>query len=50
MEKKENSPVDSVNRYGFWPTMAVYIAIGFALWVGFGIAKTLFGLIALVFS
>ena len=50
MEKKENTAVDSVNNYGFWPTMAVYTAIGFALWVGFGIAKTLFGLIALVFS
>lgn len=50
MEKKENSAMDSVNRFGFWPTMAVYVAIGFALWVGFGIARAVFGLISMIFS
>jgi hypothetical protein len=42
--------VDSMRKYGVLATLIVYTGIGFAMWVGFSLAKFMFSMIGMLFS
>ena len=42
--------VDSMRKYGVLATLIVYTGIGFAMWVGFTLAKLMFSGLGALFS